>query len=193
MENPASVDGKTLEVRWHGRGGQGAVTAAIAVAMAAINVGKYAMASPEFGAERRGAPVKAYNKISSKPIRSRTPILEPDIVVVLDYTLPKDLYLAGLKPGGLLLVNTKRSIDDVRKDVGRGDVRIAVVDATSIALKNIGSPIVNTAMLGAFARLTGIAGLNVFENVVKELVPPRFIESNIASIREAYEKVVWYE
>ena len=179
-----------LEIRWHGRGGQGAVTAAIAVAKAAVEVGKYATASPEFGAERRGAPVRAYNRVSSRPIRARTPILEPDVVVVLDSSLPQDMYLDGIKAGGLLLINTKRSIDEVRKMLGDPDIRIAVVDATGIALKTLGTPIVNTAMLGAFAKLVDVADLDVFENVISDLVPKRFISSTIESMRIAYNSVV---
>ena len=181
---------EVLEIRWHGRGGQGAVTAAIAVAKAAVEVGKYATASPEFGAERRGAPVRAYNRVSTRPIRARTPILEPDIVVVLDSSLPPEMYLEGIRDGGLLLINTKRSIDEVRRSLGNPGIRIAVVDATGIALKTLGTPIVNTAMLGAFAKLVDVADLSVFESVIRDLVPKRFISSNIESIRIAYDSVV---
>ncbi|MCE4605013.1 MAG: 2-oxoacid:acceptor oxidoreductase family protein [Desulfurococcales archaeon] len=189
MEDPLHSN-EILEIRWHGRGGQGAVTAAIAVAKAAVEVGKYATASPEFGAERRGAPVRAYNRVSTKPIRARTPILEPDIVVVLDSSLPPEMYLEGIKDGGLLLINTKRSIDEVRRILGNPNIKIAVVDATGIALKTLGIPIVNTAMLGAFAKLVNIADLSVFESIIYDLVPERFISSNINSIRIAYNSVV---
>ncbi|MEB3780868.1 MAG: 2-oxoacid:acceptor oxidoreductase family protein [Desulfurococcales archaeon] len=178
-----------LELRWHGRGGQGAVTAAVAVAKAAVETGKYATASPEFGAERRGAPVRAYNRVSNKPIRTRSPILEPDVVVVLDYSLPKEMYLAGLKDGGLILLNTRKGLDEVRAELGGINARIAVVNATEISLKTLGAPIVNTAMLGALAKLVDIAPLEVFMDVITDLVPSRFIKQNIKSMELAFDSV----
>ncbi len=178
-----------LEVRWHGRGGQGAVTAAVIVAQAAIFEGKYAQAYPEFGAERRGAPVRAYNRVSDHPIYTRAPIRNPDVVVVLDPSLPKELYLEGLKSGGYLIMNTKKSIDEVRSIVGRSDIKIAVVDATKIALETLGVPIVNTAMVGAFAKVVPVVKLEMVEEAIKENFSGRLAEANISAVRKAYEEV----
>ncbi len=178
-----------LEVRWHGRGGQGAVTAAVIVAQAAIFEGKYAQAYPEFGAERRGAPVRAYNRVSDRPIYTRAPIRNPDVVVVLDPSLLKELYLEGLKSGGYLIMNTKKSIDEVQSIAGRSDIKIAVVDATKIALETLGVPIVNTAMVGAFAKVVPVVKLEMVEEAIKENFSGRLAEANISAVRKAYEEV----
>jgi len=148
---PVSEAGYVIEVRWHGRGGQGAVTASIILAEAASYEGLYAQAFPEFGPERRGAPVKAYTKISRTPLRSRSPILNPDVVVVLDSSLSSSQYLQGLKSDGFIVLNSKLSPREVMEKLGVS--RVAVVDATSIALRTIRAPIVNIAMLGALARI----------------------------------------
>jgi len=179
------------EIRWHGRGGQGAVTAAIIVAQAAIFEGKYAQAYPEFGAERRGAPVCAYSRVSDEPIYTRAPITKPDVVVVLDPTLSKDIYMKGLKSGGLLLINTKKSVDEVKKMVGRDDIKVATVDATSIALQTLGAPIVNTAMVGALVKVLPIVKLESVEKAISENFSGRIAEANIQAVRKAYESVVW--
>jgi len=146
-----------LEVRWHGRGGQGAVTASTILAEAASYEGLYAQAFPEFGPERRGAPVKAYTRISRTPIRSRAPITNPDIVVVLDPSLSPTYYLQGLKSDGFLVINSKLPARDIISKLGVS--RVVVVDATGIALRTIRAPIVNVAMLGALARVVNIVSL----------------------------------
>jgi pyruvate ferredoxin oxidoreductase gamma subunit len=146
-----------LEVRWHGRGGQGAVTASTILAEAASYEGLYAQAFPEFGPERRGAPVKAYTRISRTPIRSRAPITNPDIVVVLDPSLSPTYYLQGLKSDGFLVINSKLPARDIIDKLGVS--RVVVVDATGIALRTIRAPIVNVAMLGALARVVNIVSL----------------------------------
>ncbi|HDI02431.1 MAG TPA: pyruvate synthase [Ignisphaera sp.] len=180
---------KRIEIRWHGRGGQGAVTAAIIVAQAAIFEGKYAQAYPEFGAERRGAPVRAYNRVSDEPIYTRAPILTPDVVVVLDSSLPKELYMEGLKSGGYLVMNTKKSIDEVKQYIGRNDIKIAVVDATRIALETLGIPIVNTAMVGALVKVLPIVKIERVEEAIRENFSGRLAEVNIQAVRKAYESV----
>lgn len=146
-----------LEVRWHGRGGQGAVTASTILAEAASYEGLYVQAFPEFGPERRGAPVKAYTRISRTPIRSRAPIANPDIVVVLDPSLPPTHYLQGLKSDGFLVINSKLPARDIVSKLGVS--RVVVVDATGIALRTIKAPIVNVAMLGALARVVDMVSL----------------------------------
>jgi len=185
-----------LEIRWHGRGGQGAVTAAVIVAEAAIFEGKYAQAYPEFGAERRGAPVRAYTRLSDSYIYTRSPITKPDVVVVLDPSLDKSLYLYGLKEGGLLLVNTKKSVDEIKKMVGRDDLRYAVVNATDIALETLGRPIVNTAMVGALVKVMKHLGLQPSVELesaikaIKETFGGKLGEVNAEAARKAYESVV---
>ncbi|MDM7275433.1 MAG: 2-oxoacid:acceptor oxidoreductase family protein [Thermoprotei archaeon] len=142
---------RAIEVRFHGRGGQGAVTASIILAEAAALQGLYSQAFPEFGPERRGAPVKAYTRISKGPIKTRAPILNPEVVVVLDPSLHPSIYMQGLKSDGLLILNSKREARVIAGELGFG--RVAVVDATGIALRNLKAPIVNVAMLGALARV----------------------------------------
>ncbi len=180
---------KRLEIRWHGRGGQGAVTAAIVVAEAAIYEGKYAQAYPEFGAERRGAPVRAYNRISDEPIYTRAPILTPDIVVVLDSSLPKEVYLEGLKSGGWLIMNTKKSIEEVKQFIGRDDIKVAVVDATKIALDVLKAPIVNTAMVGALIKVVPIVKIESVEEAIRTVFSPKIAEPNIEAVRRAFNEV----
>ncbi len=179
-----------VEIRWHGRGGQGAVTASEIVAKAVIAEGRYAQAFPSFGVERRGAPVEAFTRIDDKPIYIRSKIYEPDIIVVLDPTLLGPELAKGLKKGGLAIVNTEKSPDEVRKMLGRDDVKVAVVDATKIALETLKRPIVNTAILGAFAKVTGLVSLDKLLEAVKEKVPPRTVEANLEAVKRAYEEVV---
>lgn len=179
------------EIRWHGRGGQGAVTAAMILAKAAIYEGKYAQAFPEFGAERRGAPVKAYTKVSDKPIHSRSPILSPDTVIVLDASLPKELYLEGLKESGILLVNTRKSPAELEKTLGvRNTYKVFTVDATKIALDILGLPIVNTAMVGALVRVLSVVSIDNVVKAVHETFSGRVAERNVEAVKAAYESVV---
>ncbi|MET1101909.1 MAG: 2-oxoacid:acceptor oxidoreductase family protein [Pyrodictiaceae archaeon] len=184
------------EIRWHGRGGQGTVTAAEMLAEAAIEERKYALAFPEYGAERRGAPVLAFTRIDDAPILEREPILEPNIVVVLDSLLTPDIYLKGLKKDGIVIINTARSPEDVARHIREYGMeppeRIAVVDATNIALKWLNAPIVNTAMLGALVRATGVVSLETISRVVYNRFSPRssrLAEANVSAVKEAYENV----
>jgi len=147
-----------IEIRFHGRGGQGAVTSAETLAVAAIEKGKFAQAMPAFGAERRGAPVLAFTRIDNEPILKRQEILEPDVVVVLDPTLLGAVpVIAGLKAGGCIVINSNKSPNQIKKQLDiDGGVRLAVVDATKIAREKIGRPITNTTMLGALLKATGV-------------------------------------
>ncbi|MCE4610264.1 MAG: 2-oxoacid:acceptor oxidoreductase family protein [Desulfurococcales archaeon] len=177
------------EIRWHGRGGQGAVTASMVLAMAAIYEGKYAQAFPEFGAERRGAPVKAYTRIGDEPILTRAPILNPDIVVVLDPSLPKELYLAGVKDSTIFLINTKKNPREIAEDLGVPVERVYTVNATKIALEVLKVPIVNTAMVGALVHVVPLVKLESVKKAVLETFPGRLGEVNVLAVERAYEEV----
>ncbi|MEM1611079.1 MAG: 2-oxoacid:acceptor oxidoreductase family protein [Sulfolobales archaeon] len=156
------------EIRWHGRGGQGAVTGSIILAEASNLEGLYSQAFPEFGPERRGAPVTAYTRISKGYIRTRAPIENPDIVVVLDPSIPASTYLRGLKRDGYVVINTKKSARDIAESLGiRG---VVSVDGTSLALKILGSPIVNIAMLGALARILDIVSINSIARAILKIL-----------------------
>jgi pyruvate ferredoxin oxidoreductase gamma subunit len=181
---------KIIEIRWHGRGGQGAVTSAELTALALIQEGKFAQAFPSFGPERRGAPVLAFNRISTTGhIRSRAAVLNPDIVIVLDPGLLDITNVtSGLKDGGILIINTPNDISNITSDFG-GAWRLAVVNATKIARESIGVPIVNTTMLGALARATSIFSLDSLTEPLDERFGPR-AKSNMEACRCAYEEVV---
>lgn len=145
-----------IEIRFHGRGGQGAVTSAELLAHAAIAEGKFAQAFPSFGPERRGAPVMAFSRIAEEPILLREQVYEPDAVLVLDPALLTVADVtAGLKEGGVIIVNSKKTAAEIRKTVAY-EGRLAVVNATHIAIEVLGRPITNTTMLGAFLKATGV-------------------------------------
>ena len=178
-----------IEIRFHGRGGQGAVTSAELLAMAAIGEGKYAQAFPSFGPERRGAPVLAFCRISDQPIRIRANIYEPDIVVVLDASLLKIVNVAaGLKPNGILVTTSKDSPDKVREELKIKN-RLAVVDATKIAREVLGVPITNTTMLGSLVRSSELVNRESFILPLKERFG-RIAEKNISAFEQAYQKTV---
>ena len=177
-----------IEIRWHGRGGQGAVTAAELLAKAAVKNGLYAQAFPSFGAERTGAPVLAFTRIDKEFIRNRNQVYEPDIAIVLDPTL---LFMvkpaAGLKEGGVLIANTQRSLQEIRQATGFSG-KVAVVDATDIALKYLKANITNTTMLGAAAKLVrGITLDAVIEQVRMRF--PTLADQNTEAVKEGYEQV----
>ena len=172
-----------LEVRFHGRGGQGAVLASELLAYAAFEDGKIPQSFPFFGVERRGAPVTAYTRVDDRPIGLRTSITEPDVVVVLDPGLLRAVPVAdGLKPGGLLLANSRLPPEALHVPVS---VRTATVDAATIArAHHLGSPtmpIVNTAVLGAVARVTGIVSLEALGRAIDAMVPAQPAENRAAT------------
>ena len=179
-----------IEIRWHGRGGQGAVTSAELVAQAAINEGKYAQAFPAFGAERRGAPVVAFVRINSdEPIRVRAEVAEPDVVVVLDPGLLRiENVTSGLKANGMVVVNTKKQPEKIREEFSL-NWSLATVDATMIARELLGVPIVNTSMVGALLRATGVVKLeSLFEPLRQRF--GRLAERNINAMKRAYEETL---
>lgn len=173
-----------IEIRFHGRGGQGAVTAAEILAKAAFEDGKYCQAFPFFGAERKGAPVMAFTRIADKPIRRRYQVYNPDYVIVLDDTLLESVdVLSGLKDSGKVIINTKNNIS-----LGES-VDSYSIDATGVALDVLGVPIVNTVMLGAFAKVTGEVTLDSIVKITKETFPGKIGEKNAEATKIAYEKV----
>jgi 2-oxoacid:acceptor oxidoreductase gamma subunit (pyruvate/2-ketoisovalerate family) len=179
-----------LEVRWHGRGGQGAWTASELLARAAIHERKYIQSFPEFGPERMGAPVTAFTRISTEPIRIHCAVYNPDVVAVLDPTLMKAVpFTEGLGEKGTVLINSKDNPAEIRKTLNIDKGKVWTVPATEIAMRILGTPITNTAMLGALARVTGIVDLQSVEKVVKERFRQDVAEKNFAVVKEAYEEV----
>jgi len=177
------------EVRWHGRGGQGVWTASELLAKAAIHEGKYIQSFPEFGPERMGAPVNAYTRISDKTINLHCAIYTPDMAVVLDPTLFKTVPVAeGLPEDGILIVNSRESPAEVRKRLNLAGRKVWTVPATDIAVRMLGRPVANTAMLGAVARASGIVSLESIEKAVKERFPPKIAEKNVEVVKEAYKE-----
>ncbi len=178
-----------VEIRWHGRGGQGAVTSAELLAQAAISEGKFAQAFPSFGPERRGAPVLAFVRISDKQLRIRAGITEPDVVVVLDPSLLRIVNVAsGLKDGGVLVINTRKSVEEIRSEFDIKQ-RLATIDATKVARELLGVPITNTTMVGALIKATDVVRL---ESVVEPLRHRfgRLAERNINAMKRAYEETI---
>jgi len=176
------------EIKFWGRGGQGAVTAAGILAQAAFDENKFVQAFPMFGVERRGAPVQAFTRISDEKILIRSEIYEPDVVVVMDPTLMQAVNVtAGLKNGGILIVNSEQE----PKSFAKGNYKVATVNATDIAIENgLGSktaPIVNTAILGAVVRATGITKLELVMDAIKKNAPAK-PEQNAKAAKDAYDK-----
>jgi pyruvate ferredoxin oxidoreductase gamma subunit len=186
LEGDLVSESGLIEIRWHGRGGQGAVTSAELLAKAAINEGKYAQAFPAFGPERRGAPVVAFDRIDSlAPIRVRAEIREPDVVIVLDPTLLSVVKVtAGLKPGGILIINTSKDFVTIEKDFG-SDWKLALVDANTIAREVLGVTIVNTTMLGALLKAVEIVKMESLIDPIKERFE-RLAEKNINAVKRAF-------
>ena len=178
-----------IEIRFHGRGGQGSVTCAELLALAAIGEGKYAQAFPSFGPERRGAPVVAFCRISDQPIKIRANVYEPDIVLVLDSTLLKIVNVAaGMKPNGILVTASKESPEKV-KELLKIKNRLAVVDAIKIAMEILGVPNTNTAMLGSLVKASELIKKESFILPLKERFG-RIAEKNISAFERAYQETV---
>jgi len=179
-----------IEIRWHGRGGQGAVTSTELLAQAAISEGKFAQAFPSFGPERRGAPVQAFNRIDSeKPVKIRADINNPDVVVVLDPSLlDKVNVTSGLKEGGYVVINTRKTAEEIKKEFGI-TYPLATVNATKIAREVLGVPIVNTTVLGAVIKTTGVVKKESTHTPLEKRFG-RLGERNIQAMETAYEQVV---
>jgi len=177
-----------LEIRWHGRGGQGAVTSVEMLTLAAIGEGKYAQGFPSFGPERRGAPVAAFTRIDDKRIKVRSAIYNPDVVVVLDSSLVNLVNVTeGLKSDGTLVVNTTKSPEELKKELNFQG-KVATVDASRIAREELGVPITNTTMLGALIKILGIVKLDSVEAPMEHRFG-RIAGKNLAALNRAYEEV----
>ncbi len=180
-----------VEIRIHGRGGQGAVYASNVLAHALFREGQWVQAFPSFGVERRGAPVAAFVRYDRGPIELRCHIYTPDYVIILDPTLAgSPAMIEGLKSGGGVLVNSPLPPAEFP---GLDSFRVATIDAGAIALRyglgTLASPIVNTAILGAFARFTGIVSLEAVNESVRELIS-RKTEGNLSAVRESFDQVL---
>ena len=176
-----------IEIRLHGRGGQGAVTSAELLALAAINQGRYAQAFPSFGPERRGAPVVAFCRISDEPIRLRTNIYNPDLVLVLDPSILRLINVsAGLKEDGALVTNTKYTGKEIREELGIKHA-LGTVNATQIAREELGLPITNTTMLGSLLKAGDIMDPDALIEPLKNRFG-RIAEKNIRAFQRAYEE-----
>jgi pyruvate ferredoxin oxidoreductase gamma subunit len=179
-----------FQVRFHGRGGQGVVTAAELLSVAAFNEGSHAQAFPSFGSERMGAPVVSFCRIDSRPIRTHEPVMKPDALVIQDVTLIHQVDLfAGLTPGGYILVNTSRSFEEL----GLGELdgrfqreRLMTCPATEIAIEQLGRPVANAALLGGFAALTGKIGLDAISTAIRERFTGTTGDGNVAAATAAY-------
>ena len=182
-----------FQVRFHGRGGQGVVTAAELLSVAAFLERRHAQAFPSFGSERMGAPVVSFCRIDDKEIRLREPILEPDALIVQDPTLFKVIDVCqGLKPTGYLLVNSNRSLADLHLNAIAQQLpagHVLTVPASELALKHVGRPFPNAALLGAFAGLTGIVQLKSVAAAIREAFPEKIASANIAAATAAHDAI----
>jgi pyruvate ferredoxin oxidoreductase gamma subunit len=183
-----------VEVRWHGRGGQGAKTAALLLAEAAIAEGNYGQAFPEYGPERTGAPVRGYTRISDVPIRIHSAIQNPNIVIVLDQTLLDTIDVTeGTSSNSVLIFNTNMTKSEIRKKLKAPDRKIYILNANQIAQEEIGRPIPNTVMLGALMKATGLMQMDTLLNGLTKKFKNKFsqqvIDKNIKAVKRAYEEV----
>jgi pyruvate ferredoxin oxidoreductase gamma subunit len=182
-----------LQIRIHGRGGQGVVTAAEMLSVAAFEQGRHAQAFPSFGSERTGAPVVAFCRIDDREIRLREPILAPDVLIVQDPTLLHQVdVFQGLRPDGYVLINSQRSFDEL----GLGDLarsfrreRLITVPASEISLKHLGRPLPNAVLLGGFAALSGLVTLDAVAHAIRVTFALPLAEANVAAAREAFAYV----
>ena len=181
------------EIRWHGRGGQGAKTAAQFLAEAALDSGKFIQAFPEYGPERAGAPIRTYTRISEKAINIHSGVTNPEAVVVIDPTLLTPQVLEGLSESGILVVNSTESPSDIRKRLGYVGGRVATVDATKIALEIVKLPMPNTPMLGAFLKVMPIVSLEALEAKIRDKFLKKIGEektqANFEAVKRAYNEV----
>lgn len=182
-----------LQIRIHGRGGQGVVTAAEMLSVAAFEQGRYAQAFPSFGSERTGAPVVAFCRIDDREIRLREPILAPDVLVVQDATLLHQVdVFQGLKPDGYVLINSRHSFDALGlSEIGKRfrHERLTTVPASEMAMRHLGRPLPNAVLLGGFAALSGLISLDAVAHAIRDTFKGAVAEANVAAAREAFDHV----
>lgn len=184
-----------VEIRWHGRGGQGAKTASLLLAEVAFNTGKYIQGFPEYGPERMGAPITAYNRISDEPLTIHSNIYEPDYVVVVDETLIKSVPVAaGLKEGGAIIVNTSKTPEQVKKEMNFNG-KVYTIDARRISEETLGANFPNTPMLAAVVKVSEVIPVEVFLGDIeasfkhKFANKPHVVPKNMAALTRSLEEV----
>ena len=186
---------ETVEIRWHGRGVQGTVTAAKVLADTCLSGGRYVQAFPEYGPERAGAPLRAYNRISSTKLRMHCPVLEPDIVAVADATLLDSINTAeGAKENTIFIVNTSKDPKEIKEKLKAGqNQKVFSLDATKIAIECFGRAMPNAPMLGAVCKITGLITLEHLLEDVKKSFGKKFsqkiIDGNLEATKRGYEEV----
>ncbi len=190
----ADKDKKMLEIRWHGRGGQGAVTASKVLAESAMSLGKHIQAFPEYGSERQGAPVKAFTRIADQRIRQHNQVTKPDVVIVLDPTLLDAVDVTeGLAEDGVLIINTQMSPAEVRRKMNLNGRKLYTVDATGISLRHLGKSIPNTPMIGALLGATKLLDPQLvaddFRKKFKNKFKEEILEGNVRCILDAAKEV----
>ena len=185
-----------IEIRWHGRGGQGAKTASLLLADAAFNTGKYIQGFPEYGPERMGAPITAYNRISDTPITIHSNIYEPDYVVVVDDTLLESVDVtAGLKKEGAIVINTTKTPDEVRSLLKGYEGKVCTIDAKTISIDTLGKYFPNTPMLAAIVKVSGIMSDEEFLNDMVESFKHKFakkpevIDGNMEALKRSLNEI----
>lgn len=186
---------KVTEIRWHARGGQGAMLAARTLARVAISEGKYAQGMPEFGPERMGAPMRAYNRISDNNFSLYCAVVNPDVVVVLDSSLMETIDVTeGLNKDGIIIVNTNQSPSELRRKLKLNTGKVYTVDATGISVAALGRPMPNTPIMGAIVKATGgIVKLDGLLDDIKhsfgDKFSPKVVEGNIIAIKRGYDEI----
>jgi pyruvate ferredoxin oxidoreductase gamma subunit len=183
-----------FQVRIHGRGGQGVVSGAEMLSIAAFLGGRHAQAFPSFGSERTGAPVVAFCRMDDKEIRLREPIMQPDALIIQDPTLLHQVdVFSGLKKDGYILINTTRSFDELGLGQfvkGFQPAHLLTVPATELAMKHVGRPVPNVPLLGAFAALGGLISLDAVQSAIQQKFKGRVAQGNMEAAREAYDIVM---
>lgn len=187
---------KLTEIRWHGRGGQGAKTASLLLADAAFNTGSYVQGFPEYGPERMGAPITAYNRISTEKITVHSNIYEPDYVVVVDETLLESIDVtAGLKEEGAIIVNSAKTPDEIRKHLRGYSGKVCTIDAGKISMETLGKNFPNTPMLGAVVKVSGLMDEDTFIRDMeasfkhKFATKPEVVKDNMKALKRSMEEV----